>query len=389
MLAGMKNIVCKKQTNVILLFFAVMAGLTILSRIADSFMVPQVVVSPPEQMELKYLVEIQGRVGTEGERAVYYQESLRIGNVFVEKNDIVEKGDLLFSIDMEELMSKIKQIEQEIRKCDLQIADLEHAYQEQVNLQNRSLSRAKEDYSAVLDMTEKEVDTAYMEMENAKSELEQHDSLKPEERCLENEKANGKNVVRQNDSLQSKEQTEVEKEEIEEADVSERKSALEEWTQKREALEQKYYEKQKLYESAVVSREESLKAAERQIQDADVRVNKNNSVVLQQMEKEELEDLLQQLNDLREENGKVYSEFEGRILECSISTGSITTLEPVIIFEDFSQPFQFEGFIGEKDSSFVEEGTVCRLEVMQRDVVLDGVKIRDVAEWEEIGRAHV
>ena len=246
MLAGMKNIVCKKQTNVILLFFAVMAGLTILSRIADSFMVPQVVVSPPEQMELKYLVEIQGRVGTEGERAVYYQESLRIGNVFVEKNDIVEKGDLLFSIDMEELMSKIKQIEQEIRKCDLQIADLEHAYQEQVNLQNRSLSRAKEDYSAVLDMTEKEVDTAYMEMENAKSELEQHDSLKPEERCLENEKANGKNVVRQNDSLQSKEQTEVEKEEIEEADVSERKSALEEWTQKREALEQKYYEKQNI-----------------------------------------------------------------------------------------------------------------------------------------------
>ena len=93
MLAGVKNIVRKKQTNAIFLFFSVMAGLTILSRIADSFMIPQVAVSPSEEMELKYPVEIEGRVGTEGEQAVYCRENLRIGDVLVEKNDIVENGD--------------------------------------------------------------------------------------------------------------------------------------------------------------------------------------------------------------------------------------------------------------------------------------------------------
>lgn len=355
MLAGVKNIVRKKQTNAIFLFFSVMAGLTILSRIADSFMIPQVAVSPSEEMELKYPVEIEGRVGTEGEQAVYCRENLRIGDVLVEKNDIVEKGDLLFSIDMEDLTSKIEQTEQEIRKCELQIADLESAYQEQVNLQNQSLSRAKEDYDAVLNMTQKELDTAYREMENARSELEQHET----------------------------EQAEGETEESEETDDSEEKNTLEEWTQKREELEQKYYEKQKLYESAVSSRDESLKAAARQIEDAGVEVNKNNSAALQQMEKESLEHSLQQLNDLHEKNGNVYSEFEGRILECTISTGGITTLEPVIILEDFSQPFQFEGFIGEKDSPFVKEGTECTLEMMHGDVLLDGVKISKVAEGED------
>lgn len=383
MLAGMKNIVRKKQTNAILLFFAVMAGLTILSRIADSFMIPQVAVRPSEEMELKYPVEIEGRVGTEGKQAIYCQENLRIGNVFVEKNDVIEKGDLFFSVDMEDLTSKIKQLEQEIKKCDLQIADLENAYQEQVNLQNQSLIRAEEDYSAALNTTEKEVDTAYIEMEKAKSELERHDSLKPEEGSLENEKSDGKNVVRRNDSLETVEQAEVEKEEIEETDVFVEKSALEEWTQKREELEQKYYEKKKLYENAVASRDESLKAAARQIEDAGMGVNKNNSSALQQMEKESLKNLLQQLNDLREENGNVYSEFKGRILECSISTGSITTLEPVIILEDFSQPFQFEGFIGEKAAPFVEKGTECMLEIMQENVLLDGVKISEVAEGED------
>lgn len=355
MLAGVKNIVRKKHTNAILLFFAVMAGLTILSRIADSFMVPQVVVSPAEEMELKYSIEIEGRVGAEGKQAIYCRENLRIGDVFVKKNDIVEKGDLLFSFDMKDLTSKMEQMEQEIKKCELQIADLENDYQEQVHLQNQSLSRAKEDYDAVLNMTQKELDTAYMEMENARSELEQHETK----------------------------QGEGETEESEETDVSEEKSALEEWTQKREELEQKYYEKQKLYESTAASRDESLKAAARQIEDAGVEVNKNNSVALQQMEKESLEHSLQQLNDLHEKNGNVYSAFEGRILECSISTGGITTLDPVIILEDFNQPFQFEGFVSEKDSSFVGEGTEGTLEMMQGDVLQDGVRISKVAEGED------
>lgn len=272
---AIKNIICRKQTNAIILFFAVMAGLTVLSRVADSFMVPQAEVSLPEEMELKYPVEIEGRVGTEGGQAVYCRENLRIGDVFVEKNDIVEKGDLLFTIDMEDLTLKMKQIKQEIRKCELQIEDLENAYQEQVNLQKQDLSRA-----------------------------------------------------------------------------------------------------------AVVSGDEPLEAA-RQIGDAGMEVNKNNSSALQQMEKESLENSLQQLKGLREENGNVYSEFEGRILECGISTGSITTLEPAIILEDFSQPFQFEGFIDEKDSPYVEEGTECVLEMMRGDVLLDGATISEVAEGED------
>lgn len=349
-----KNITFRKQTNLVILFFAVMAGLTMISRIADSFMIPQAVVSAAEEMELKYPVEIQGRVGTEGKQAVYCRENLRIGDVFVKKNDIVGKGDLLFSVDLEDLRAKIEQMELEIEKCDLQIADIESAYQEQVNLRDQNLSRAKEDYSAAFHAAEKEVNTAYMELENVKNELEQYDTLKPMEEDLENDK-------------------------------TKEKRASEEWIQKREELQQTYYEKQKLYEDAAASREETLKTAARQIEDAGMGVDKDNSAALQQMEKESLENSLRQLHQLCQEKGKVYSQFEGRILECSVSIGSITTLEPVIILEDFSRPFQFEGVIDENDHPFIEEGTECTLEMVHDDVLVEGIKISEIAEGEEGG----
>lgn len=256
---GMKHMVHKKQTNAILVFMAVMSCLTILSRTADSLMVPQVAVSPPGDMELKYAVEIEGRVGTEKQRALYCQENLRIENVLVEKNDMVEPGDVLFLMDMDDLAAKMGQVEQEIRKCELQIADLENEYQV----------------------------------------------------------------------------------------------------------------------SNVVSADEGQNG------DAGVEVHKNIAVALQQMEKENLEDSLQQLQDLREKNGCVYAEWEGRILTCSISTGCITTSEPVMIFEDFSQPFAFEGFVDEKDASFVVEGMEGTLEMKKKDILLEGIKICKVTEGEE------
>ena len=48
----------------------------------------------------------------------------------------MQKGDLLFTLDMEELQTKIAQMEQEIHKYDLQIADMKHDSQAQADLQN-------------------------------------------------------------------------------------------------------------------------------------------------------------------------------------------------------------------------------------------------------------
>lgn len=279
-----------KKGRAFIIFMVFMAIMTVVSGIVDFYMIPQVSVGSFEEMELQYPIEIEGRVQTIEKQAVYCMDNLLIENVLVQKNDIVQKGDLLFQIDMEDLDEKIRQMEQEVRKYELQIKDLENAYQAQVKQQSRNLSRAKEDYNDALNVTG---------------------------------------------------------------------------------------------DDAAVSGGEALKTAARQIEDAGMEIIKGNSAALLQIDMEVLKEDVKRLYDLQKAKGRIYSGVDGRVFECTISTGSITSPEPVIVLEDFSRSFRFEGLIEENILPYVESGTECTLEMKYGDDVLEGVAISKVEEGEE------
>lgn len=363
----------KKENHGFVIFLAAMAGMTVISRMGDSLMVPQVEVGPLEEMALEYPVEIEGRIGTKEKKIVYCEENLCIAHVPVQKNDMVQKGDLLFSIDLEDLDEKIRQAELEVRKIELQIADLENDYEKQVNQQRRNLSRAEADYNEAAEAAANQENTAYADMEKARMELEQHERLKPDEERKRNFKEDsGEKNTKKGDSEESSE-----KEDSGEGDT------LASWNQKEKELRQKYEEKKKLYEEATAAGKEAVKMAKRQIEDAGEEVTESNAASLQRIEKEELERNLGRLRDLRQKEGRVYAECDGRVLECAVSAGSFTTPEPVMILEDFSQSFQFEGITAEGENVPVEEGTKCRIEMTQGNVVLEDVAVSQVTEEEE------
>lgn len=87
-----------RKYNAIFLFLMAMAAFTIISRAADSFMIPQVSVSSPEEMSLKYPLEIQGRITAKENYAVYCQENLRISQVKVQENDMIKKETCFFPL---------------------------------------------------------------------------------------------------------------------------------------------------------------------------------------------------------------------------------------------------------------------------------------------------
>lgn len=301
-----RSLLCNQGSRALAIFLAVMAVMTMISRAVDSLMIPQVSVCEFEEMKLEYPLEIEGRVGTVGKCAIYCQDNLRIENVWVQKNDVVEKGDLLFSLDMEELKEKIRQMEQEVRKYDLQMEDIENAYQQQVNQQ---------DVSSV-----------------------------------------GEESGKSNTVMVTADQGDMDKSE-----------------------------------------------------GGNTRPGKDNAAALLQLDKQETEALLDSLYTLQKKKGKVCAEFAGRVFECTISTGSITSPEPVMILEDFSQPLQFEGTVGKdgepcakegtdgesertyKEESIVgvkknlniEEGVECTLEMEEDGTILEGVAISKITEGEE------
>lgn len=363
-----------QKYNAIFLFLMAMAAFTIISRAADSFMIPQVSVSSPEEMSLKYPLEIQGSITAKENYAVYCQENLRISQVKVQENDMIKKGDLLFSIDKNNLQTVTQQTEQEIQKLDLQIKNLEQAWHNQASQKELALSRAQEDYTDVANTSQSDVNAAYMEWENAKNELHLHRIRKPT--LVELESENDQNESTLHDTKKP--------------DVSETtndpqpptEDPMDAWTKKQSELEQLCQEKQKQYEDALAAQDDSLKTAARQIEDARQPLTKDNSAALLQIEKANLSRTLEALKELSQAEGNVYSEYDGQVLECPISTGSMTSQEPVMILADFAQSFQFEGTFTPMEGQSMEAGTEGTLKMQEEPGLLEHIKISSVSQKE-------
>ncbi len=451
-----------ENVHVLLLFLAGMAVLTVLARVADSFMVPQVSVGKAVEMRLQYPMEIEGRIRAKGEQAMYCRENLRVAQVLVQKGDSVKKGDVLFTLDKEDLQGQIQEAEQEIRKYELQIEDAKQAYQKQAAQQSRAYERAKEDYQDAQKAAKAAQEEAYLEMEQAREALEQHDVAKPEEaqgqyhsakleegqgqyhssdgdakpdgrgkaegtgnlepeegKIAEEEAAiapgggkaeDASQTYPRGDKERAKEAGEGRKEEgrkeAEEMDIGpnadkneeekigegngegaseldipvDKESAFSIWLQKREELAQQYADKQKQYQDAAASTAEAVKTAARQVEDCMDGVPKDNAETLLQLEKEKLSSSLQGLKELEQADGKVYAEQDGRILECFLSTGGRTSAEPALVFEDLSQPLQFEGTVSWQPGLSIEEGLECSLQAKGEPVPVEGLKITKVTE---------
>ena len=253
-----RHIACKWGKHAVVVFLSVMAVLTLVSRIVDSYVIPRVAVCALAEMQLTYEVEVEGRVMTKGRRALYCPENLRIANVWVQENDIVQKGDLLFTLNMEDLQRKIAQKEQEIHKYDLQIADMESVSKVQADAQSVHPGGA----------------------------------------------AKGDNNI------------------------------------------------------SIVTPDQAVGAGDSDMQGSGAGAGNSSAAAIQRLEKKCVQESLQQLYLLRKAKGQVCAEFTGSIFTCAISTGSLTSAEPVMIFEDFRQPFQFEGIVGGNGYSYAGSGGV-------------------------------
>lgn len=382
-----------RKYNAIFLFLMAMAAFTIISRAADSFMIPQVSVSSPEEMSLKYPLEIQGRITAKENYAVYCQENLRISQVKVQENDMIKKGDLLFSIDKNNLQTVTQQTEQEIQKLDLQIKNLEQAWHNQASQQELALSRAQEDYTDVSNTSQSNVNAAYLEWENAKNELHLHRIQKPSLVELESENDQNESTLHHTkepdvSETESSAETLTPTQNTQDPGSSETNNdpqpedPMDAWTKKQSELEQLCQEKQKQYEDALAAQDDSLKTAARQIEDARQPLTKDNSAALLQIEKANLTRTLEALKELSQAEGNVYSEYDGQVLECPISTGSMTSQEPVIILADFAQSFQFEGTFTPMEGQSMEARTEGTLKMQEEPGLLEHIKISSVSQKE-------
>lgn len=104
-----------------ILLLGLMIVFTMISRTAYNISTAEVSTKKPEPQTFTPDVSARGTVAGREEIAVSTVESLRVGSVHVMEGQAVEAGQILFEVDLQDLMEKMKEKQQELYSLDLQI----------------------------------------------------------------------------------------------------------------------------------------------------------------------------------------------------------------------------------------------------------------------------
>lgn len=141
----------QKALKILGYFLVLMFILTILSRFADSLLIPIVKTETSKGMTITHEVEANGSIIQNREEGIDVIENLKVSHVNVYPGSEIKEGDTLFEIDLTDLKSQIQQVENEISEKE------------------KNLSRATEDYNLAVSRQDKIISDAldaYKEAEN-------------------------------------------------------------------------------------------------------------------------------------------------------------------------------------------------------------------------------
>lgn len=326
----------KKLAAGLVIFMILMWLCTVISKSIYASGLPMVSTQQPEEKYIEHIVEVQGIVVEGGKLPVTALAGLQVETLSVQVGDKVEEGDLLFSIDLEDLKEIIEEKETEIDKlqCEIDTLSENQALAEQKKVIEEE--RARQDY----DRTAREKD---VQLGRAKEEYVQA------EEALENytnEAGSG--------YLQSEQE------------------ALE------DALQQAAYNEA----DARGERDLALEEIQREIEDILFPEAADATLSVYQLDMEKLQEELNTYRQIMEEEGHVKSPQQGVITDVLISVGGRVPETASILISDETIPYEFKATINNEQKKYIRIGDDISL-------LLDGRSREMDATIEYLGESKI
>lgn len=291
----------KRKKRIITGFFTFLGLMwlcTVISKSIYASKLPIVTVKRTEQKYVEHIVEVEGIVIAGNKNPVTALSGLRIEKMMVQVGDRVEEGDILFTIDLEDLDAVMEEKQQEISKLELQLnALLEN---KELAKQKKALEeeRAREDYDALARYENTLVGRMAEEVHQAEEDIENHGG---EDEAL--------------------------KEQLKAAAYAEA--------------------------DAVARRDDALKEAQRRIDDILFPENSDASISTGQLELASLQKELSQFQEIRDAEGKILAQTSGLVTDIYGSTGNRVPDSAVLLLADDTVPYQFKTTIDKQQKSYV------------------------------------
>lgn len=280
------------------IFLSMMWLCTIISKSIYASRLPVVTTVVTEQKYVEHIVEVEGIVVAGEKNPVTALSGLRIDKVMVQAGDRVEEGDVLFTIDMEDLKAIMEEKQTQIAKLQLQIDTI--LKNEELARQKKALEeeRARADYDAQARYQDTLVGRAAEEINQAETDIE--------------EQGGGNDAL--DDALQSAAYAEAD---------------------------------------AKWQRENTMKDAERRVEDILLPEAEDSTLSASRIELADMQADLSQYQAVLDINGQITAGSGGLITDVFISVGGRIPDSAVMLIADDAVPCQFKAMLTKEQKKYV------------------------------------
>lgn len=280
-------------------FLCLMWLCAIISKSIYASRLPIVNVDSAEQKYVEHKVEVEGIVVAGDKNPVTALSGIRVNKLMVQVGDRVEEGDVLFTVDMDDLDEIMAKKQTEISRLQLQINTI--LENEELARQKKALEeeRAREDYDALSRYNNTLVGRAAEEVNQAENHIENQDGGTDEEL----------------------------------------KDAL---------LSAAYAEA-----DAKWARDNAIKEAERNVQDILFPENEDATLSSYQLELSDMQKDLARYQAIKNADGLITAPRDGLITDIYIDAGSRIPESAAMLFADDSVPCQFKAVLDREQKSYV------------------------------------
>lgn len=374
---------------------AVMLVFTIASRVVASITVPQVTASAPSSGKIEHTVMASGTVEAGGEKAIVTEEGILVAQVNVHTGESIGEGETLFALDMDSLEDQIYELQNQIKKLQLENDSLKKNKAQADAKQQLELKRAQEDYEETIaknTVSDGKANEALQKAADAKSQAEKElnsakDALAQAEKELNAVKEELQNVKDAAAAEQSKDTADQPKDAADSdasgkneqdnttnSTITQKLQQLEEAVQEKQntydTIQAKVTEKQAALDSASVALEEkqeqlesststaedAKKAAERAVEDAGLSADIDHTQEINAISLEQYQKQLEKLKTLKQQNGEITAPSSGIITKVCVETGQKTTDTAAVVMSDEQSGLFFTTTTDSKNREYLSVG---------------------------------
>lgn len=287
----------KRLITGFVLFLVFMWLCTVVSKSIYASRLAMVSAQKPEARYIEHAVEAQGMVEAGGKQAVIALGGVRVKEIAAHVGDRIEEGDLLFTVDLEDLEEIMKESRTEIARVQLQIDTI--LSNEELARQQKALQeeRAREDYDTLARYQDSLVGRAAEEVAKAEEAIE--------------ENGESKELL---DALQAAAYAEAD---------------------------------------AKWNRDNTVKSAGRSVEDTTAEEQQDATLEVYQLELSVLKENLSHYQKLVAAEGKITAEQSGLVTDIFIQVGGRVPDTASLLLTDDTLPYQFKVVLSKEEKKYV------------------------------------